>query len=207
MKRSTLVVLASLAGLASVANAQITNSAHDFSSYAWSGGEICKPCHTSHNTNAAAGALWNHALTTATFTMFEGETGLAEDVLDTDSILCLSCHDGTVALDSFGGMTGTNFIPGSANIGTDLQNDHPIGADAVYPTASSTRFNPQDLTTHRVTSAWGQLRLREWIDENGVSQWTVSCRTCHNVHNAGNFDHMLSFSNQSSRLCLTCHIK
>ncbi len=206
MKRSTLIVLASLAGLASVANAQITNSAHDFSSYAWSGGEICKPCHTSHNTNAAAGALWNHALTTATFTMFEGETGLAEDVLDEDSILCLSCHDGTVALDSFGGMTGNNFIPGGALIGTDLQDDHPIGADAVYPTAVSTRFNPQN-TSHRVVSAWGSLSLRSFVDENSVEQWSVSCRTCHNVHNAGNFGHMLSFSNQASHLCLTCHIK
>lgn len=206
MKRSTLIVLASLAGLASVANAQITNSAHDFSSYAWSGGEICKPCHTSHNTNAAAGALWNHALTTATFTMFEGETGLAEDVLDEDSILCLSCHDGTVALDSFGGMTGNNFIPGGVLIGTDLQDDHPIGADAIYPTAVSTRFNPQNAS-HSVVSAWGSLRLRSFIDENAVEQWTVSCRTCHNVHNAGNYGHMLYFSNQASHLCLTCHIK
>lgn len=207
MKRSTLVVLASLAGLASVANAQITNSAHDFSTYAWSGGEICKPCHTTHNANASAGALWNHALTTATFTMFDGATGVAQDVLDRGSILCLSCHDGTVALDSFGGMNGSNFIPGAARIGTDLRDDHPIGADAVYPTTTSTRFYPQDATTHRVTSAWGTLRLREWVDGTGTSRWVVSCRTCHNVHNAGNYNHMLNFSNQSSRLCLTCHIK
>lgn len=206
MKRSTLFVLASLAGLASVANAQITNSAHDFSSYAWSGGEICKPCHTTHNTNAAAGALWNHALTTQTFTMFEGESGAAEDVLDKGSILCLSCHDGVTALDSFGGMTGTNLIPGSARIGTDLQDDHPIGADAIYPTTTSTRFNPQN-TSHQVPGPWGSLRLRSFVDSNGVEQWTVSCRTCHNVHNAGNYGHMLYFSNQASHLCLTCHIK
>lgn len=207
MKRSSLVVLASLAGLASVANAQITGSRHDFSNNNWSNHEICRPCHTTHFTNAAAGALWNHTLTTQNFTMFEGETGAAADVLDTDSILCLSCHDGVTALDSFGGMTGSETIAAAGNIGTDLQNDHPIGADAVYPTTTSTRFNAQNAS-HKVVSSWGSLSLRLWIDPaDGSEKYTVSCRTCHNVHNAGNYGHMLYFSNTASRLCLTCHIK
>ena len=131
--RLTLATLA-LVVAGSAANAQIANSRHNFSSYGWSGGEICKPCHTPHFGNADAGALWNHALTTATYTMFEGEQGTAELNLDRSSRLCLSCHDGTVALDSFGGMTGTNFIGPAGNVGTDLQDDHPIGSDAVYPT-------------------------------------------------------------------------
>ncbi|MBL8747074.1 MAG: cytochrome C [Phycisphaerae bacterium] len=194
-----------LAGLTSGAGAQITNSAHDFSSYSWSGGEICKPCHTPHFANTAAGRLWNHTLSTATYTMFDGATGDSSD-LDRESRLCLSCHDGTVALDSFGGMTGTNFIPGGANIGTDLTNDHPIGRDAVYPTTTSTRFNPQNAS-HQVVSTWGTLRLKSWTNSAGAEQFVVGCRTCHNVHNAGNFNHMLNFSNASSHLCLTCHIK
>lgn len=206
MKRINFVFgMIALAGLGSMANAQITNSAHDFSSYSWSGGEICKPCHTPHFANSAAGRLWNHTLSTATYTLFEGETGTQADI-DRGSRLCLSCHDGTVALDSFGGMTGTNFIPGSANIGTDLTNDHPIGKDAVYPTETSTRFNPQNAS-HQVAGPWGSLRLRDWVDSSGATQYVVGCRTCHNVHNAGNFDHMLNFSNASSHLCLTCHIK
>jgi hypothetical protein len=200
-----LIGTIALAGLSGMAQAQITNSAHDFSSYSWSGGEICKPCHTPHFGNMAAGMLWNHTLSTANYTLFGGSAGTQADI-DRGSRLCLSCHDGTVALDSFGGKTGTNFIPGGAKIGTDLSDDHPIGKEAVYPTTTSTRFNPQ-TADHKVTSTWGSLRLRDWVDSAGVTQYVVGCRTCHNVHNAGNFDHMLNFSNASSHLCLTCHIK
>lgn len=206
MKLSNLLVgTLALAGLGGVAQAQITNSAHDFSSYAWSGFEICKPCHTPHFGNTAAGRLWNHTLSTATYTLFDGSSGTSSD-LDRESRLCLSCHDGTVALDSFGGRTGTSFVPGSALIGTDLSNDHPIGKEAIYPTTTSTRFNAQNAS-HQVVSAWGSLRLKSWTDSSGAEQYVVGCRTCHNVHNAGNFDHMLNFSNTSSHLCLTCHIK
>ncbi len=206
MKLSKILVgTLALAGLSGAAFGQITNSAHDFSTYSWSGGEICKPCHTPHFANPAAGRLWNHALTTATYTMFDGTTGTQAD-MERESRLCLSCHDGTVALDSFGGKTGTNFIPGDAKIGTDLTDDHPIGKDAIYPTGTSTSFNAQNAS-HQVVSTWGTLRLKAWTDSAGATQYVVGCRTCHNVHNKGNFDHMLNFSNASSHLCLTCHIK
>jgi hypothetical protein len=191
------------------AHGQITGSGHDFSSYSWSRGEICLPCHTPHFGNPEVGALWNHALTNATYTMFEGEEGTAEANLDRVSRLCMSCHDGTVALDSYGGTEGTNFIPTSARIGTDLQDDHPIGSDGIYPTEPSNSFHPQDPVTHRVTWDGRTLRLRSWIDENGVEQWVVGCRTCHDPHNRGNFGNgaMLQYSNAGSALCLTCHIK
>lgn len=199
-----------LAGLAvTSASGQIVNSAHDFSSFAWSGGEICKPCHTPHfasGTWANGAPLLNHALTTATYTMYDGGTGTAAANIDTRSRLCLSCHDGTVALDSFGGMTGTNFIPGRARIGTDLRDDHPIGSDAIYPTTPNTNFNPQDAS-HNVVFAGRSLRLRSWVNPGGTTEYVVGCTTCHTVHNTGNFGHMLRFSNQSSNLCLTCHIK
>lgn len=197
-----------LIGIAgSSATAQITNSAHDFSSYSWSGGEICKPCHTPHFANYSAGRLWNHALTEATYTMHNGNPGSAAADMDKNSRLCLSCHDGTVALDSFGGTTGTNFIPGSANLGTDFRDDHPIGSGAIYPTSPSTSFNPQDPITHQVTFNGHTLRLRSWVDPNNTTQYVVGCRTCHDPHNRGNYGHMLQFSNASSALCLTCHIK
>jgi predicted CXXCH cytochrome family protein len=209
MKKFFAGIAALLVGLAgTTANGQITNSAHDFSSYAWSQGEICKPCHIPHNAAPASvsHALWNHALTNATYIMNGGGTGTATADLDTTSRLCMSCHDGTVALDSFGGMTGNNFIPGSANIGTDLSNDHPIGSVAVYPTGTSTSYNPQNAS-HQVVSTWGTLRLRSWVNPGGATEYVVGCRTCHDPHNRGNFGHMMQFSNQASRLCLTCHIK
>lgn len=208
MKFFKVMLAVAAASLATTAQAQIRNSGHDFSTYSWSGGEICKPCHTPHFSNAAAGALWNHALTNATYTLFDGSAGTIAD-FDRVSRLCMSCHDGTVALDSFGGTTGTNFIPGGARIGTDLSDDHPIGKEAVYPTATSTRFNPQDAN-HQIagpTATSSKLRLQPWTDSTGTVQYVVGCSTCHQVHNAGNFGDMLRFSNAASSVCLACHIK
>lgn len=205
--RTLVFGMAALAGLAvTSANGQIANSPHDFSTYTWSGGEICKPCHTPHFANYSAGKLWNHALTTSNCTMHDGTAGSATVDFDRVSRLCMSCHDGTVALDSFGGTDGTNYVPGAARVGTDLRDDHPIGREAIYPTTSSTRFNPQDAT-HTVTFGGHSLRLQSWVDTNGATQYVVGCSTCHNVHNKGNYGHLLQFSNASSAVCLTCHIK
>ena len=197
INRTTWLGALALAALTTTATAQIVNTKHNFSSMAWSGGEICKPCHTPHFANREAGALWNHELTTATYDMWEG-TGTAEADLDKRSRLCLSCHDGTVALDSFGGMTGGSYIPATANMGTDLRDDHPIGGDAVYPTPY-TRF--KDPATFPST-----VRLRDWTDHNGGPQKVVSCGTCHTAHGRG-FPTLLNISNSASALCLTCHIK
>ncbi len=199
INRTTWLAAATLAALtASSASAQIVNTKHNFSSMAWSGGEICKPCHTPHFANADAGALWNHELTTATYQMHEGD-GTAELNLDKRSRLCLSCHDGTVALDSFGGMTGSSFMPATGNVGTDLRNDHPIGSDAVYPTTGTTSFKDPSLLP-------SSLRLRDWVDPQGVSHKVVSCGTCHTAHGRG-FPHLQSMSNSASAMCLGCHIK
>lgn len=198
INRTAWLGAATLAVLATTASAQIVNTKHNFSSMAWSGGEICKPCHTPHFAMKEAGALWNHELTTATYLMWEGE-GTAETDLDKRSRLCLSCHDGTVALDSFGGMTGSSFITATANMGLDLEDDHPIGRDAVYPVEGSTRFNPANTLP-------STMRLRDWTDENGVIQKVVSCGTCHTAHGRG-FPYLLNISNSASAMCLECHIK
>lgn len=183
---------------ASSASGQIINTKHNFSSYQWSGGEICKPCHTPHFANEQAGRLWNHELTTATYLMHEGN-GTAELNFDNRSRLCLGCHDGTVALDSFGGQTGVNFIPNWANIGTDLTNDHPVGSDAIYPENGSTSF-------HAMAELPSALRLRDWTDDQGVIHKVVSCGTCHNAHGKG-YPSLLTMSNAGSAICLGCHIK
>lgn len=194
-----LVGAIALAGMAVSANGQIVNTAHNFSSMAWSGGEICKPCHTPHFGDTTVGLLWNHELTNATYQMYNGGAGTATADFDRDSRLCLSCHDGTVALDSFGGQTGNSTIPGDALVGTDLTNDHPVGSSAVYPTMPSTRFN--DPATFSSV-----MKLRDWTDPNGVVQKIVSCTTCHTPHGKG-FPSLLRLSNSASAACLKCHIK
>lgn len=117
---------------ATVALADIVGTPHDFSSQGWSGGKICVVCHTPHNAdpynqNPTDAPLWNHKLSKASYILYSSpKLDITPDQPGGVSKLCLSCHDGTVALDSFGGATGSNFISGSALVGTDLSDDHPV---------------------------------------------------------------------------------
>jgi predicted CXXCH cytochrome family protein len=213
--RATLFGALALALATTGASAQITGSAHDFTQYAWNTtGEICKPCHIPHGGNWQAGKLWNHQMSdpATAYNLYNSGSGATSTntAFDTTSRLCLSCHDGTVALDSFGGAAGTVFMDNDEGdlVGTDLRNDHPIGSKAIYDTTgTSTSFHPQNAS-HQVVSAAGTLRLRAWTDPaDNTSKYVVGCKTCHNPHRTAGAEHLLAFSNVNSQLCLTCHIK
>ena len=99
-----------------------------------------------------SGRLWNHAMSEATYTLYEGDAAAfttntdGSQGMDRVSRLCLGCHDGSVALDAFGmdpAGTGnrfagtTNFAAGAvANLGTNFRDDHPVGIDAMATNAS-----------------------------------------------------------------------
>ena len=74
--------------------------------------------------------MWNRNLSGATYTPYTSSSINATDIAAEpggSSKLCLSCHDGTVAVDNFGGTTtGTTFVTGDALLDTNLGNDHPI---------------------------------------------------------------------------------
>ncbi|MFT5698937.1 MAG: hypothetical protein ACI8ZB_001793 [Desulforhopalus sp.] len=133
------LIVAVLIGFSTHVQAGIRGSKHDFSDSNWANGQICLPCHAPHTGSKVASVpLWNHELSTATYTLYSSPTldavpGQPAGI----SKLCLSCHDGTVAIDSFGGhngshsgqgsggLVGTQFISGSKLSGTDLSDDHP----------------------------------------------------------------------------------
>jgi len=221
MKRRHLLNLAGIAviacGTASV-NAQIVGSAHDFSGAGWSDHQICKPCHTPHNAIAVdingygTERLWNHALPSeATIYNTKGEGDMTRnDALDAKSILCMGCHDGTVALDSFGGVSGNIFmrdVEADAEIGTDLTNDHPIGGAAVWnPIYEGSRYRPRTEWEGVVYGGDSMGRLQKML-VGGVEQSVISCVTCHEQHRRGGNDHMTRIDNDGSQMCLACHIK
>ena len=204
-----------LAMLTTPAMALITGSAHDFSGdAAWNGtGEICAVCHTPHNApEAAVGPLWNHTLSTQTYTVYTSPTGTLDGTAANPptgaSKLCLSCHDGTVALDSFGGnsQAGANILIGAVNanadFGTDLSDDHPISISYT----ADTSLNP---TTTAVTIG-DTNTLDGTIGSLLVPGGTVECSSCHDVHNTyavSTSIKLLKISNAASALCLTCHAK
>ncbi|MBW2998527.1 cytochrome C, partial [Candidatus Woesearchaeota archaeon] len=99
MKKINLTIML-LFVIASISYSQITNSAHDFSAETWNAsGEICITCHTPHNEIASADSpLWNHELSTETYTLYTNAVSSTFDATTTQpdgsSKLCLSCHDG-----------------------------------------------------------------------------------------------------------------
>ncbi len=151
--------LASGSALAGIANTKHDLSTASTSSSASATGttEICVFCHTPHGSATAAnGPLWNRGATAGGYTNYANVESLDSANLgpSSSSLACLSCHDGTVAMDilinqpgsggynSAGASAGYTWAVASpgidsttkklkagivSNIGTDLTNDHPIG--------------------------------------------------------------------------------
>jgi len=159
--------------------------------------EICVFCHTPHNANPAV-PLWNQTLSSGvTYTPYTSSTLVAAVGVPTGSSkLCLSCHDGTVAIGStvVGGqipMQGVNAqgrMTGTSVLGTNLSDDHPI---SFVPVTGPHIVNPPSGSPVQ-------------LDDNGQ----VQCRSCHDPHRmdidpiAQKF---LVTNNAASGLCVVCH--
>lgn len=223
MKKVLIVILAVtlIAGLAAIVyatgdGAGIVTSPHDFSSgvgaSSWNKtGEICAVCHAPHAASAVDPLLWNHANSSATYTMYSSALltakGVTQDAQPSGiSKLCLACHDGTVALDSFGGATGITPIsptyPAQMNLGTNMQKTHPIGVE--YSDIKDPNLWPA------ATRAMGLSGYIADVLEAGK----IQCHSCHDVHNqeSAPSSELLRVGNTTSTgsasgLCLTCHIK
>lgn len=165
--------------------------------------QVCIFCHTPHQAQPAV-PLWNHQATTASFTLYTSSTALeTADGPGWSALLCLSCHDGTVAVGAIQGrsivMQGTTLnglLPlGSTNLGTNFQDDHPINIPLVI-TARAT-------SNHLVFPAPGDS---VHLDLEGK----VQCVSCHNVH-SNRYPPFLVKSDApdpiapGGKLCQSCH--
>ena len=169
----------------------VAGSPHDFSP-GRDGSQACQFCHTPHMALANT-PLWNHTLSNAVYTIYQSSSLDAEVGQPTGSSkLCLSCHDGTIALESSvrGGGGTTLMPPGKANIGTDLSDDHPISF--IY----SADLAAKDPQLRDPSSLPEELAL----DKFGEMQ----CVTCHDPHD-DTFGKFLVLPNIKSNLCLKCH--
>ncbi len=184
-------------------DAVIEGTAHDFTA---SEGEICVPCHTPHNAlnDLQSSPLWTHATTEATFDTYSSPTmDLIVNVPTGVSKLCLSCHDGTVAIDSYGGTTGSDIITGGGLIGTNLGNDHPVGIDwNEGGNGGHTLMGP--LSCGKCHNVHSGPSTRELVFFNG-NAGRIECATCHDVHDEKGIPRLLRVSMVGSELCLICH--
>lgn len=186
------------------ASAEISTTKHNLSASgpgtrkATGEAEICVFCHAPHNTYPS-GQLWNRRVGTS-YTPYTSSTrkSLAGQP-NGASLLCLSCHDGTIALGEVrnrgtaismagGAMTGNPLL------GTDLSNDHPVSFvyDAALVSARGELASPTTLARP------SKVRL----DASNRMQ----CTACHDPHDNTN-GKFLVVANTASALCNTCHVK
>lgn len=189
--------------------AKISGSVHDFKGSSWnSSKEICVVCHTPHSATSAIAPLWNHALSTATFTAYKSDSlDATVGQPSSSSKACLSCHDGTVALDSFGGKTGQNKIYSYYSLGTKLDDDHPVSF--TYDTALATKDGGLNDPSSKTVASLGGKTIKDSMLISGK----IECGSCHDVHsgkgdsNSDGKGTLLVVKNSGSALCLTCHNK
>ncbi len=187
-----------------IAAQTIIKSAHDFSQKSWNiEGKICIVCHADKKTeyNNDEFPMWNHQMSTESYDVYSSAT-LNASVGQPDGVskLCLSCHDGTIALDNYGGKKdGTASISDKANLGTDLRDDHPISFvyDSYLSLEDGGLYDP----------ATTKSGLGDTIEKDMLHNQKLQCTSCHDVHNAMGAQAMLIKSNNVSGLCLTCHRK
>jgi predicted CXXCH cytochrome family protein len=205
MKKLNLLTIIIMLAVASVSFGQSVSDAgnpHNFSGATWNtDGEICEPCHTPHNSIGPANTpLWNHGITTETFDTYSNTVSLDATMGQPNgsSKLCLSCHDGSVALDNFSGAAGSTMLTGDALIGTDLKNDHPISF--TYDVSLATTDGELADPSTDISGLGGTIAA------DMLSGDQMECSSCHDAHNNANGS-LLIKDNGASALCLTCHEK
>lgn len=221
----------------------ITNSPHNLSSSgpgtikAVSETEICVFCHIPHHEQVGV-PLWNHLLSPTNYTLYDSEflyrTGypspqqpaLTEGQPGIISRMCLSCHDGTVAIGGVYWVRGTNLydigqkiemtgvnpdgtMPSTEEgyIGTDLRSHHPVAI-------------PYDPSfTYLVGGTTKSIELRspeptppiKLYDYGGTKY--VECASCHDPHKYDaisnkkflRVDSGASFGENVLNTCISCH--
>lgn len=248
MKKTILLLFLVLLATTAYASRNVANTRHNlgstapaanaFKSVATSTGtdQVCIFCHTPHNA-AKTAFLWNKSTPAAGAFKLYSSANLSKTLYDvklgasSPSLLCLSCHDGTSAInvlhasslgtDKNATMSGqtdgvavnieANLTPffGSApgDIGDqtgNLTNDHPIGFD--YNAVRTNNISEYKDITGQPTRLFS---VADGINPTRTNQ--VECSTCHDPHidntNTPAQSPFLVMSNAGSALCLTCHNK
>ncbi|MBI3374944.1 MAG: hypothetical protein HY017_24745 [Betaproteobacteria bacterium] len=180
--------------------------------------QVCAFCHTPHAATTGAVPLWNRKLSGATYSVYTSnslDANAIQGSLDQpggSSKLCLSCHDGTLAIGSVNVLngqgavtiqmsgTGTGGVMPSGqgastgftrNLGTDLTNDHPISV--TYSSALATRDG--ELRNVDANQKWpagsgsvigvrapGYRPLVPLEPTGSGGQGQVQCGSCHDPH-------------------------
>ena len=191
------------------------------------------------DTNSAARAVGSGSL--ACLSCHDGVTAFNSlnqtPMLDLDQAVSVLASTYTFKLPGLTGAAVVNMNaaspagPGSANLGTDLTNDHPISFtfdSALATLKGSTLRDPAVATTTAgatpalviyragAVAAGGIDTIAAqmlFVSGNGSKTSQLECASCHEPHMQGdvalatsNYPFLIK-TNQGSNLCLTCHNK
>ncbi len=189
----------------------IVGSPHDFLKSPWVlSAQICTPCHAPHSAGTLPAPLWDSESAIQTFPTY-GKTRLptmAEALRgqpDGMSKICLSCHDGIIALDRYGRQPDTSAgWAGGDRHGFAPSSNHPISF--VYDTALATKDGRLYDPSTRLSGLTGS---KGTIAADMLFSNRMECSSCHDVHNtkAAPGTKLLVKDTAGSALCLTCHNK
>ncbi|KAB0671468.1 cytochrome C [Oryzomonas sagensis] len=204
---------------------------------------VCAFCHTPHHAIKPAAAssyapLWSRMDDQQTFVAYQSATFDSTvystgDAAAGPTRLCMTCHDGSIALDQHYGsantgtmLTNDNFGGPGVGVNKDLSNDHPVGfdymaiaagcGDSNICTTAGTATTPDQYNyirkadqglTYRDNPA--NIKVADRLYNGSI----MTCATCHDVHNKKNLqgaetmNYLVLAPQKDSALCLTCHIK
>ncbi len=166
------------------------------------GTPICVFCHTPPNSKSTVLPLWSrHASDSGFISSYSEITAQALPGQPSGaSLLCLGCHDGTIAVIKVMSRPERNALTenittipeGIVRLKTDLSNDHPVSFQYTSALAAQKGelIDPATLPEHINLDSWGQIQ----------------CGTCHSPHDNTN-NKFLVVDNTASALCRICHAK
>ena len=168
--------------------------------------QICIFCHTPHGAEQIKAPLWNRKFLSTNYTTYSSSSLDASDLGQPTgtSKLCLSCHDGTMAIGAVNVLNGTftdrdpktqdiemvgvglnGEMPAghgttsgfTRNLGIDLTNDHPISFtyDSDLALRDGELRNPANVD-HIATRSPGV------VPEVPLENGQVQCNSCHDPH-------------------------
>lgn len=187
-----------------VAQESVVDSVHNLSTSgrgritAQEESRVCIFCHTPHNASPQA-PLWNRFNPRTHYRIYSSSTTDARiDQPGGPSKMCLSCHDGSIALGMVLSRDPTNpirmnqdFLPtGTTNLTNDLSDDHPIGF----------RFDRQLFNRDRQLRSPDVISREIKLGDRGE----LECVACHDPHN-NEWGDFLRITERQGALCRTCH--
>ncbi len=247
MKRLIVCAMVILLATPVAANATggIATTSHDFTTYIGNSVAVglCTFCHTPHKAYQTS-LLWNHSpslnpsFSWSDATKTVGGTTLPADIATWagNTKLCLSCHDGSVAIGDIAWFDEASHTGGSAintlkhtppdafNVGFGgvMNGNHPVAVP--YP------FNFSPGTYNSITTG-SDVLMSEFVGDptaNGIRLFHdtagvvtagavagstgMECSSCHDPHNGPTAigDKFLRGNltgNDANYICLKCHIK